>query len=220
MSIQHKQNTKRTFSEKVRIYPKIVLGRMAPRYQKILIFEQPLAQSLRLPNLSQDIEFKVYMESSQIETLINQRESWYRSLAEVRFQDNNLCFVGEYRDKIISCLWTSFESVYLPNVEYTLHVEKRVVPLIDGWTAPEFRGKGTYNLIWNKCLEYLRNLGNYTSIYGFIQPTNERSLQVHKKIKLDNVILTVTLFKLFGVRFHKLKKETLPSSRSLPEVGS
>jgi len=178
--------------------------KLAPRYQKLIVFERSLNDPVHPSKIKLNIDFSIKQSIIEINSLIEQREQWYQKLAEKRFKQGNLCFVGECQDKIISCVWTSFGEVYLPNVKYTLKVPQDVVPLIDGWTSPEFRGKGIYNYVWNKCLEHLSDKSNYKRIYGFIQPTNESSLVIHKKMNLDKVIIIIKLFNFFGFKHHKV----------------
>jgi len=199
-------------------YLKKMLRNARPKYQKLVVFEQSLAEPLHSSNLQIDAEFKIGKNMNEIKTLIEQREHWYPSLAEKRFDDENICFVAEHEKKIICCVWTSFKDIYLPNVEYTLEVEKEVAPLIDGWTSLDFRGMGVYNFVWNNTLRYLREHSEYKKIYGFIQPTNKLSLMVHRRMNLEKVIVIITLIKIFGIRFHRVKYLSHESIKEFADI--
>ena len=195
-----------------------MLRNARPKYQKLFVFEQFLSETPHPSRMKDDVDFQIKTNAKEIGSLIEQREHWYPSLAEKRFDDGNICFVAEHEKKIISCVWTSFNEVYLPNVEYTLRVEKEVAPLIDGWTSPDFRGMGVYNFVWNNTIRYLREHSEYKKIYGFIQPTNKLSLIVHRRMNLEKVIIIITLTKVFGIRFHRVTNLSHESIKEFADI--
>jgi hypothetical protein len=136
----------------------------------------------------------------------NQRGSWYPQQARELFSKGNLCFVAIIDNKITSCLWTSFNKVYLPDIEYNLVVATDIAPLIDGYTLDEYRGRGLYKFLWNECHNYLVRSGKYSKIYGFINQVNKRSLIVHDILNLNKIILDITLIKFLGIRIHIKRK--------------
>lgn len=186
-----------------------IISKLKPKYQQLNVFEQSISISFEneKPDIAVDVRpFKTYEE---IEDLVAQREKWYPSWVRKQFSGGNICFGAIYDGKIVCCLWTSFDQVHLPNVEYVLKVDRDTIPLIDGWTASEYRGKGIYKHVWSECLRYFRRDGKYQKVWGFIRPTNERSLSVHEKMELSKVIMTIFLVKVFGIRFHKIRYPTM-----------
>jgi GNAT superfamily N-acetyltransferase len=91
-------------------------------------------------------------------------------------------------------------------VHYKLEADEKTALLIDGYTLSEHRGKGIYKAVWNYCLEYLRSRGDLDRIYGFILVKNKRSLIVHRKLQLQDIILVITYLRIFGVNLHFKKK--------------
>jgi len=179
---------------------------LRPRWQRLFIFESQLEGII--PNeYKSTIEVKMLWEiNEQLCSFANQRGAWYLQQARDLFLKGNICFVTVIDGKITSCLWTSFNQVYLPDIEYKLSVAKDIAPLIDGYTLDEYRGKGLYKILWNECFNYLVKSGKYSKLYGFINHANKRSLLVHDKLKLNKIILDITLIKFLGIRVHLKRK--------------
>ena len=122
----------------------IILRSLRPKWQRVFIFELPLIGIV--PNeYHKTITVSVLKEINEpLLSFANQRGSWYTLQAKDLFSKGNLCFVAIIDEKIASCLWTSFNVVYLPDIEYKLAVAKDIAPLIDGYTLDEYRGRGLY----------------------------------------------------------------------------
>jgi GNAT superfamily N-acetyltransferase len=179
---------------------------LRPRCQKLIVFES-LLEGIIPNEYNSTIEVKMLSEiNEQFIPFANRRGAWYPIQASDLFSKGNICFVAVIDEKIASCLWTSFNQVYLPDIEYKLIVAKDIAPLIDGYTLDEYRGKGLYKILWNECFNYLVKSGKYSKIYGFINHANKRSLLVHDKLNLNKIILYITLIKFLGIRVH-LKRE-------------
>ena len=186
---------------------------LRPRWQRLFVFEFPLGGII--PNeYNNDIEVKMLREvDDHLLLFANRRGSWYLQQARDLFSKGNICFVTVIDEKITSCLWTSFNQVYLPDIEFKLSVAKDIAPLIDGYTLDVCRGKGLYKILWNECFNYLVKSGKYSKIYGFINHDNKRSLLVHDKLNLNKIIFDITLIKFLGIRVHlKRKIEIQPIS--------
>jgi len=184
-----------------RIFFKII----KPKYGRLFVFELDLAQLPQRSKQKGDVRVEVIKSIEEIASFVKEREKWYYEYAKDLFEKGNLCFVGKADNKIVSCVWTSFHEVYLPDVEYVLHVGDNIVPLIDAYTLPAYRGMGIYKIVWNECIEYFQNSHKFSRIYGFIVPSNTRSLTVHKNLKLERIIMTITLLRIFGIRKHFVK---------------
>jgi len=176
-----------------------------PKYQKLFVFEIDLSKYSRELNTKRNITVEIAKNIKEIESFIKEREVWYYNYANALFKKGNLCFIGKINKKIVSCLWTSFNEVYLSDVEYLLHVDREVVPLIDAYTLPEYQNMGIYGIVWNFCIRYFQNKPEYKKIYGFITRSNKRSLLVHKKLKLQRIIIEISLFRIFGIKKHFIK---------------
>ena len=159
-----------------------------------------------------DIEVKLVVAKNidSIKSLINQRDSWYYKWAQERFKEGNYCFGLEYEGVIVSCIWTCFNQVYIPNVDYNLSTKKNVAPLLDGWTSPNYRKKGLYSFVMNSCLEYLHNNTKFKSVYFFIRPENSPSISIHKNLPISHFI---RLIKLPFFRKHIVQTENLVLER-------
>ena len=176
---------------------------LIPRYQKTLVFEQSLvARPLKEPKI-EGLHFKVLKDPEEMETLIEQRESWYRDTVTVWLNDGNLCFATEYKERIISCIWACPRKVYISDTEYTLKGGRDIVPMLDGWTSPKFRGLGVYTFTLDRCFDYLRKELGYKYAWIHISSKNRISLLVHKKFNVDKLVMTITLIKLFGLKYHR-----------------
>jgi len=194
----------------LKIYYKKLLKVLIPKYEKLFIFEVDLKKFTRKSDQRKNVKIEIVKNIKEIKPFIERREDWYYHHAKSLFEKDNLCFVGKINDKIVSCLWTSFNEVYLPNIEYLLHVDKDTVPLIDAYTLPEYRNMGIYGMVWNSCINYFKEKPEYTKIYGFRVPSNIRNLEIDKHLKLKHQvrvspIMKVTLLKIFGLRKHFIK---------------
>lgn len=179
---------------------------LRPRWQRLFVFEFPLGGIIS-NEYNNDIEVKMLREvDDHLLLFANRRGFWYLQQARDLFSKGNICFVTVIDGKITSCLWTSFNQVYLPDIEFKLSVAKDIAPLIDGYTLDEYRGKGLYKILWNECFNYLVKSGKYSKIYGFINHDNKRSLLVHDKLNLNKIILDITLIKFLGIRVHIKRK--------------
>lgn len=185
---------------------KFFLKIVIPVRKTLLIFEIKLGTFI--PKFKEDSNVDVCMIKNivEIQEFIDKREPWYNEQARNLLTKGNLCFYGKYKGIVASCLWTSFNEVYLNEIKYTLKVHKKIVPLIDGYTLDDYQGLGIYKNVWNSTLSYLKNTGLYTSVYGFIFTYNNRSLNVHEKLQLDNIIMKIIYTRILGINFHSVIK--------------
>lgn len=185
---------------------------LRPRWQRLFVFESPLEVMIQ-NKYNENIEVKMLREiNDQMLSFSDRRGLWYTQQARDLFSKGNLCFVAIIEGKIASCLWTSFNNVYLPDIEYNLVVPENIAPLIDGFTLDEYRGKGLYKILWNECHNYLVKSGKYSKIFGFINNANKRSLAVHDKLNLNKIILDITLIKFLGIKVHIKRKPVYGTS--------
>lgn len=196
----------------LKIILRIILNTITPKYSKILVFEI-LTKNYKLNKERNEVVVKIAKNMDEMKNFIEKRGKLYLNFSKKLFEKGNLCFYGEIHQQIVSCVWTSFNEVDLVEVKYLIKVDKKTVPLIDGYTLPEYRGQGVYKAVWDYCIEYFQNNQNYERIFGFILPSNVRSLKVHKKLQLRNVILEITYLRILGSNFHFLKnKENVGSN--------
>lgn len=179
---------------------------LRPRWQRLFVFEFPLGGII--PNeYNNDIKVKMLREvDDQLLLFASRRGSWYLPQARNLFLNGNICFAAIVDENIASCLWTSFNQEYLSDIEYKLIVSKDIVPLIDGYTLDEYRGKGLYKILWNECFNYLAKSGKYSKMYVPILHANKKSLLVHSKLNLKKIILDITLIKFLGIKVHLKRK--------------
>jgi len=186
---------------KIPTYFKNIIFFLLPSYNKIYIFEKKVG---KLDKVSfEDIELSLITKKEDLQSLINQRDYWYDHWSSSRFQEGNLCFALKKENKIRSCLWTSFNKVYLPTVHYNLFVKEDIVPLLDGWTSPNYRNKGYYSKVLKFALDYLSKEDKYKKVYFFIRPDNLLSLKIHKDLE---VVLEISTYRLFGINYTKKKR--------------
>ena len=182
------------------------IKKLFPKYRKIFVLELELARFSGKSNLRKDVKIEIAHSTEEIISYIEERGDWYYNFAEKLFSKGNLCFVGKINNEIASCVWTSFNETWLPNVEYMLYVDKDVVPLIDVYTLPKFRNAGILSAVWSSCLKHLQQNPNYSRIYECIEPSNTRSLEVHRKLGLERIIIEIRLFRILGIRKHWIKQ--------------
>lgn len=190
----------------LRFVVKKLLVAMVPKFRKLYVFELDVSKFCEQFSQRQGIDVEVIRNLDEMITFIKEREPWYYAYAKGLMEKGNLCFVGKIDNRIVSCVWTSFNEVYLSDVEYLLRVNARTVPLIDGYTLPEYRKMGVYSMVWRRCIEYFQKDPRYTRIYGFITSSNLGSLVVHRKLELMHVIMQITLLRIFGIRKHFMKR--------------
>ena len=176
-----------------------------PKYKKSFIYEIDLTQFKGKSDQRKNVRIEIAKNIKEIESFIKKREDWYYDYAKSLFEEDNLCFVGKIDNKIVSCLWTSFNVLYISEIEYLLHVDKDTVPIVDGYTLPEYRNMGIYGMVWNSFMNYFKGRSEYNKIYGSIAPSDIRSLEVHKKLKLEHIVMKVTLLRIFGFKKHFIK---------------
>ncbi len=179
-----------------------IFRNLKPKYQRLYFFEYPLKEII---DQKIDSSVQVHRFTSMnvlLEKFALRRGHWYENQAKDLFSKGNICFAAIIENTITSCLWTSFNTVYFPDIEYILKVDSDVAPFIDGYTLDEYRGKGLYKILWNDCQNYLINTGKYSKIYGFINSSNKRSINVHNNLNLNKLIFHITLIKIFGIKIH------------------
>ena len=184
------------------LYLKRAFDVIRPRYERMLVLEKNVSEFKEV-RLDLEVNLRIANSITAVKSLVAQRENWYHDWAKKRFNDGNLCFGVEYNGKIVSCIWTCFNEVYLPNVDYNLKVGNNVAPVLDGWTSPQYRKKGLYSYVKNSCLRYLHEKTDYTRAYFFIQPKNVISLLLHKEL---NVVFSVRLIKFFPFKFRRVNQ--------------
>ncbi len=184
------KNIKRSFSS------------LKPSFERMYVLEQSL-NSLELTKSKSDLDLITGSKIEDVESLIVQRPQWYRNWAQKRFDEGNVCFGLAKDNKIVSCIWTSYESAYLPNVDYNLILPKEIVSVLDGWTSPAYRKQGLYSSVMEHCLDYFRKHSNYVGVYFFIRPENLISLSIHKHLE---VVFYIRLMKIFPFKFRKIKQ--------------
>jgi RimJ/RimL family protein N-acetyltransferase len=142
-----------------------------------------------------------------LNTLIDQREKWFGEVILQRFSEGDICFIAKRNGEAIGCIFATFNSVYLPIVEYELPLDNETVGLIDGYTLPEFRGKHVYSSVFNACVDYFSKT-DFRRVYGFIIPNDVRSLKVHQKLGLNKIVFDITMIRFLGIRKHLIKPDT------------
>jgi RimJ/RimL family protein N-acetyltransferase len=181
---------------------------LIPRFRTTYIFESIIDEHPQI-KYSEDFEIQVISHMNEmLREFARIRGPWYIQQAETLFSSGNVCFVAINNGKIVSCLWTSYKIVHLTEIEYKLTVADNIVPLIDGFTIDEFRGKGIYKILWEECNNYHFKQGTYSKIYGFINPVNKRSMKVHEKLNLNKIIIVITMMKIFGIKMYFKRKIT------------
>lgn len=203
--INHKIKEKGVFHY-IRLIARIIVKNFAIKNSKLFVFEYLLNEPVSTESEQFIIiqRFDSYNES--FNDFATARGHWYEDHARNLFLKGNMCFTIIIDGRIVSCLWTSFNEVYLPDVEYTLKVPDDVAPLIDGYTIDRFRGLGFYKILWFDCINFLISSNKYTRIYGFISNKNKKSLKVHDNLDLKRIILKIRLIKIFGIRVHIKQK--------------
>ncbi|MBN22534.1 MAG: hypothetical protein CL678_14725 [Bdellovibrionaceae bacterium] len=163
------------------------------------VLEQSL-NNLKIKKLKSGLEYKIGKSLDDVASLVEQRPIWYKNWAKQRFSEGNYCYSVFVDGKIVSCIWTSFDSAFLPNVDYNLILPENTASVLDGWTSPKHRKLGYYSAAMNFCLSDLKRKTNYQSVYFFIRPENIISLSIHKNLK---VVLYLRLFKILNLKFRK-----------------
>ncbi len=163
------------------------------------VLEQSLS-NLKTKEPKSGLEYKIGKSLDDIASLVVQRPRWYKNWAKKRFSEGNYCYSVFADGKIVSCIWTSFDSAFLPNVDYNLILPKNIVSVLDGWTSPDHRKLGYYSAAMNFCLTNLKRKTDYQGVYFFIRPENIISLSIHKNLK---VVLYLRLFKILNLKFRK-----------------
>ena len=189
----------------LKIYYKKLLKIIIPKYKRLFILEMDLRQFEGKSNQRKNVKIEIAKNIKEIESFIKKRGDWYYYHAKSLFEKGNICFVGKINNKIVSCLWANFNEAYFSHIEYLLHLNKDTVHTMDAYTLPEYRNMGIYNMIWNSCINYLKEKSEYTRIIGGIVPSDVRSQKVHKKLELEHIIMKITLLKLFGFKKHFIK---------------
>jgi len=180
---------------------KRILNPFVPKYERMYVFEKKV-DTFFIKDLPSNFSLVRATTLSEIDSLISQRPYWYKEWAQKRFKQGNMCFGVKDQNKIVSCIWTCFNEVELPNVEYHLKVSKDVVPVLGGWTSHSYRSIGLYTYVMNSCLKYFSKESSYSSAYFFILPDNINSLQIHKDF---TVVKMIRLIKIFPFKFRKIE---------------
>lgn len=192
----------------LRILHRFLLFVVIPKYGEIYVFEFGFADFKKESNQRKDVAVGIARDIEEILHFVKSREKWYYDYAKRLFEKGNLCFYGVYNNRIVSCVWTSFNESYIPNVEYTFRTRACEVSLIDGFTLPQYRGMHIYTVVWNACIKYLKGTGKYNKAYGFVMPSNRHSLAVHRQLRLERIVMRIKLLRIFGVRWHFKKRYT------------
>jgi len=182
------------------------IDRLSFKYGRIYVLEMPLVPRATKVN-DGGYDVKTVSDLSELTTLVERRETWWRAAVEQRFANGDLCFVAKDHGQAIACLFATFSNVRLPLIHdapYSLPLDNETVGLIDSYTLPEYRGKGVYSSVFEACLIYFAGT-RFRRVRGFIHPDNVHSMKVHQKLGLDRIVLVITSVGLFGVRRHYAK---------------
>jgi RimJ/RimL family protein N-acetyltransferase len=218
MNINIKKLYQKIREKGIKHYLKIILKKlliiMVPGYKKLFVFEILLSEYKSIGGMD-NIVLKVVRDIDEIMPFIRKREEWYLNHSRDLLMKGNLCFVGEVDNQVACCVWTSYNEVYLSEIKYRLKVDKNIVPLIDGYTLPQYRGLGIYKAVWDYCIKYFQAQPGYEKIYGFIASSNKRSLKVHKKLRLENIVIIITYLRILGIKFYFIKKRLKIKSKKV-----
>ena len=176
------------------------------KYRKdaVLVVGQSLLKPLSKLKPKIDVKVRIINNIDGLKHVIEHHGSWYVSWAQKRLEEGNLCFGADYNGKIISTVWTSFEEVFLPDVEFTLKAKNGVIPLLGAWTSPDFRGQGIYPSVWNECCKFLIKEKHAKRVWGFIHPSNISSFRVHRDLHCDTIDMVIILNKFLGIKKHRI----------------
>ncbi|MDH7556575.1 MAG: GNAT family N-acetyltransferase [Candidatus Methanosuratincola sp.] len=175
--------------------------RLKFRYAQLFVFE--LSISDWSPRLASKVTVQTRLVATidDLKPLIAAKGGWPRRFYEERLEKGDLGFIAEVDGKTVSCLWATFNEVYLADVEYNLKLDNQTVALIGAYTLPDYRGQGIYAKVWEACITHFKG-SSYSRAYGFIEARNLPSLVAHKKIGLEKVIKVIIMLKFLGLKIN------------------
>lgn len=128
------------------------------------------------------------------------------NLVSERFRKGDWCYAYKVDGKIVSTIFvSSLSPYYIEVVDSKINIPVESVVLYDLYTLRNYQGAVNYKIFYASIFSDLNERG-YKSAQFFIMPHNIASLLLHKRIKVKNVVLKITLLKFTFIKI-KLKKQ-------------
>jgi len=120
-----------------------------------------------------------------------------------RFAQNDLCFLAQAGDAVVSVEWVAFRRYWLEEVNYTFDPGPQGIFLYDAYTAPEWRLRGIHVSVLQYLVESLQG-HSVARVYCHITHGNDLSLQTHLRFGFK-IVQYITHVRIFGLSCHLVK---------------
>jgi GNAT superfamily N-acetyltransferase len=98
-----------------------------------------------------------------------------------RFSKGDKCFVAlSETDEIAHSRWVSTNNTYIPELQMNTRPGPKQAYMYDGYTKPEYRGKGVDGAIRNFIFDTMKDLG-CESVYSYVRSDNPVGLRAAER---------------------------------------
>lgn len=182
--------------------------RWPPRSDTILLLEMPLTPRPIHPTLV----YERIVSADRLSEYASGREQvqdWTRGsyVEEVgqRFRRGDWCFAAMVDGSISSILFASRGPCPIAPVSFSLTLPPGTVAFYDVYTSPEFRRQSVYRLLFNAAVNESIDDG-YHQAWLWLMRENTVSLNVHKRLGMEHVILMITHSQRWGLKWHRFRR--------------
>jgi len=192
--------------------------RWPKKFASIYVLEMDLSPFKSNPiETNDDIDSKCISPIAPLLEFIRIREleepAWngnYRTEIENRFHRADLCFAASIEGIVVSLIFVTKYNCFLGEGLRGLELPRDTADLYDVYTVTGWRGKGLYKRVFSYCVEECYNLG-FKQAWMWIFLYDIRSLTVHKKLDMRNIILEVIMHQRWVLRWHKTRSFKMDS---------
>ncbi len=134
--------------------------------------------------------------------------SWngnYFAELKKRFARGDLSVSVIEDSKTVSHLFVNHDYFEVGEFSYSINFPKHTVGFYDAFTLSNYRGRGLYKATFNYCINICYQKGFKDAWLG-ISSSNVHSMMVHRSLGMRKIILEVTMYQRWGLRWHIVRR--------------
>lgn len=149
-------------------------------YRRLLLFAKSLDEPF--PSLAPAIPVECApLEPDEVAELAGLHPDVSIEEARARLEKGHRCYVARHCGRVVHAIWTGFDRVWIPYLEYWLQLQPGDAYAYQSWTAAEYRGKGIATARAIVMAHDLRKSG-YRRVLGAVMPGSHAALGPVRKL--------------------------------------
>jgi len=143
-------------------------------YRKLLLLGRPLSEAIPAVGSRVPVRFEL-LPAAAVEDYLAFRPDARRDRILPRWAAGNLCFVARHEGRIVACGWGTAAAAWTDYLQCAIELAPGDAYLYDGYTLPEWRGRGIFQALCAEELRALQRAGHRRAI---------RATAVHNAVAL------------------------------------